>query len=377
MTEFHWFLPTLGDGRNVVNSLKIVAGAESARGKGRKADPYYLLQLARAAESAGFKGALLPTALNHDDTFVAAASIAHETRSLEYIIAFRAGLTLPSIVAQMTGTLQRSTGGRIRINITTGGNPGEQRAYGDFLDHDDRYRRTDEFLEVLEHFWRGQPFSHKGSFYQNELLTPIDFGARPPTYFTGSSEIAKDIAARHADAYLMYGEPPPVIKTRVAEMRERASHYGRHLRFGIFIHVIARDTEGEAFAEAERHLEAMDPKSIAAVQQNIAAMDSVGQARQTYLHGGNAGSVRSLLVYPNLWAGVGLIRGGGGTALLGSYAQVAERIEEYVDAGLDILIMNGYPALEEAYRVGELVLPLVRQGSPAAPQAAPSQTGTR
>jgi len=377
MTEFHWFLPTLGDGRNIVNSLKVVAGKGTPRGKVRQADPYYLVQLARAAEGAGFKGVLLPTALNHVDTFVAAASVAHETRTLEYIVAFRAGLTLPSVVAQMTSTLQQSTGGRIRLNITTGGNPAEQRAYGDFLEHDDRYRRTDEFLEVLEHFWKGAPFVHKGQFYQNELLTPVDYGTRPPTYFTGSSDIAKDIAARHADAYLMYGEPPPVIKTRVAEMRERASRYGRTLRFGIFIHIIARDTEEEAFAEAERHLEAMDPQSVAAVQKNLAAMDSVGQARQTQMHGGNARGARDLLIYPNLWAGVGLIRGGGGTALVGSYQQVAERIEEYVDAGLDILILNGYPALEEAYRVGELVLPLVKQGVPAESVSGQTLTAAR
>lgn len=355
--EFHWFLPTYGDGRNIVNSRRVSSRGDQLRARVRESDPYYLAQLARAAEQAGFAGVLLPTGFSSEDTFIITALVAQETRRLEYIVAFRAGMTLPSVTAQMTATLQRATGGRVRLNITTGGSTQDQRAYGDFLEHDDRYRRTDEFLTVLGHLWDGKPFDYKGNYFQSTVEKPSDFARRPTIYFAGSSEIAKDIAARHADVYLMYGEPPTAIRQRVQEMRQRAEKYGRVLHFGIFIHVITRDTEQEAHAEAERHLESMDRASIETVQRTLSAMDSVGQERVRSLHGGRFGSVRDLLVYPNVWAGVGLVRGGGGTALLGSYEQVAERIDEYADAGLDTMIFNGYPALEEAYRVGELVLP--------------------
>ncbi|MFG1343265.1 LLM class flavin-dependent oxidoreductase [Xanthobacter autotrophicus DSM 431] len=368
--DFHWFLPTYGDGRNIVNNLKVVPGSGSLHAKLRQSDPYYLVQIARAAEGAGFKGVLLPTGFSAEDTFVTAGLVAPHTRTLEYIIAFRAGLTLPAIAAQMTGTLQRATGNRIHLNITSGGSPADQRAYGDFLDHDDRYRRTDDFLSVLHQLWSGAPFTHEGPFYRSEVAQPGSFGAKPVVHFTGSSEIAKDIAARQADVYLMYGEPPPVLAQRVKEMRERAAAYGRTLRFGLFMHVIARETEEAAFAEAQRHLDTMDAESVARVQSNLRAMDSEGQARLFQLHHGRVGGVKDLIVYPNIWAGVGLIRGGGGTALLGSHAQVAERLEEYVDAGLETIILNGYPALEEAYRVGELILPLVRRSRAAAASAA-------
>lgn len=154
-------------------------------------------------------------------------------------------------------------------------------------------------------------------------------------------------------------EPPPVVRGRIAKMRERAAAYGRTLRFGAFMYVIARDTEAEARAEAARHLESMDPDLVAKVQAELGRLDSVGQARISGLHNGVVGGVEDLLVYPNVWAGIGLARGGGGTALLGSYGQVAERIEEYHAVGLDTLILSGYPALEEAFRMGEPVLPRV------------------
>ena len=358
--EFHWFLPTYGDGRNIIGTDRAGrTGEEGFYARVRESDPYYLVQLARAAEQAGFSGVLLPTGFSSEDTFITTAGVAQETRTLEFIVAFRAGLTLPGVTAQMTGTLQRATRGRVRLNITTGGSPADQRAYGDFLDHDERYRRTDDFLTVLDLLWRGEPFEYDGPYFRNTVENAVDYGVRPPVYFAGSSDVAKDIAARHADVYLMYGEPPPAIRTRVAEMRERAAAYGRTLKFGVFMHVITRETEREAHAEAARHLDTMSAEAVAATQKTLKAMDSVGQSRVRDLPGGRHGAVEDLLVHPNVWAGIGLVRGGGGTALLGSHAQVAERIEEYADAGLDTLILNGYPALEEAYRVGELVLPRV------------------
>jgi alkanesulfonate monooxygenase len=164
------------------------------------------------------------------------------------------------------------------------------------------------------------------------------------------------VAARFADTYLMWGEPPAAIAERVNRMETLSNDHGRKLRYGIRLHVIARETSAEAWAEADRLLAGMDPARIAAAQQRFAGMESVGQARMAALH---AGSVEGLEIAPNLWAGVGLVREGAGTALVGSYAEVAQRLSEYLDLGMDEFILSAWPHLEEARRVGEHVLPLV------------------
>ncbi|GAA1394351.1 hypothetical protein GCM10009662_04440 [Catellatospora coxensis] len=173
----------------------------------------------------------------------------------------------------------------------------------------------------------------------------------------GASAAAEQVAARLSDVYLMWGEPPAAIGERPARMRALAAEQGRTLRLGLRIHVIARPTAEQAWAEADRLLSGMDPARIAAAQQRFARMESVGQARMAALHGGRADG---LVIAPNLWAGVGLVREGAGTALVGSYAEVAERIGEYAALGVDEFILSAWPHLEEARRVGEHVLPLVR-----------------
>jgi alkanesulfonate monooxygenase len=211
---------------------------------------------------------------------------------------------------------------------------------------------------VLKLSWEGSPFDFKGEHYQVErggLGAPLD--PAPPVYFGGASPAAELVAARLADTYLMWGEPPAAIAERIGRMRALSQAQGRSLRYGIRLHVIARETADEAWAEADRLLAGMDPARIAAAQQRFAKMESVGQARMAALHGGNPDGLE---IAPNLWAGVGLVREGAGTALVGSYEEVAERLSEYVDLGMDEFILSAWPHLEEARRVGEHVLPLVR-----------------
>jgi alkanesulfonate monooxygenase len=356
--QLHWFLPTSGDGRGVTGG-GISRTDPSAQSAYRAPDIDYLAQVARAAEQQGFSGVLTPTGSGCEDAWLTTAALTRETQRLKFLVAFRPGALSPTLAAQMAATYQRLSRGRLLLNVVTGGDPAEQHKYGDWLTHDERYDRTDEFLSVVRGVWSGTPYDFEGTHYRvagASLMTPPD--PLPPLFFGGASEAAQRVAAKHVDTYLTWGEPPADVAARLDNVRKLAADEGRELTYGIRLHVIARDTAAEAWAETDRLLNAMDPAAIARAQQQFRASESVGQQRMAALH---QGSRESLEIYPNLWAGFGLIRGGAGTALVGSHEQVAERIEEYHALGLDHVILSGQPHLEECYQVGEGVLPLLRK----------------
>lgn len=353
----HWFLPTYGDGRQLVGGGHGV-GVGSAGGV-RPASIGYLTQVARAAEQVGFAGALTPTGAWCEDAWLTTAMLVAETERLKFLVAFRPGFVSPTLAAQMAATYQRHSGGRLLLNIVTGGEPAEQRAYGDFLDKDARYQRTAEFLHVVRALWRGEKVDLDGDHVRVEgaeldrLPDPV-----PPVYFGGSSPAALRVAAEHVDVYLTWGEPPSQVAEKIAAVRQLAAAHGRTVRFGIRLHVITRDTSAEAWAHAQALLDAIDPATIEQVQAGLARSESEGQRRMRALHGG---STTSLEIAPNLWAGVGLVRGGAGTALVGSHAEVADRIAEYHALGIEEFVLSGHPHLEEAWWVGEGVLPLLER----------------
>ncbi|MEU1123477.1 LLM class flavin-dependent oxidoreductase [Streptomyces sp. NPDC005899] len=351
---FHWFLPTNGDSRHVVGGGH--GTPATASGRDRPPTVGYLSQIARAAEDLGFAGALTPTGAWCEDAWLTTAMVAQHTERLKFLVAFRPGFVSPTLAAQMASTFQRQTGGRLLLNVVTGGESHEQRAYGDFLDKDARYRRTGEFLEVVRKLWTGDTVDLHGEHLRIEdarlarVPDPV-----PEVYFGGSSPIAGQVAARHADVYLTWGEPPAQVAEKVAWVRGLAASEGRTLRFGIRLHVIARDTSEQAWAEANRLLDGFAPETVASVQAGLARSESEGQRRMLALHGG--GNRDGLEIHPNLWAGIGLVRGGAGTALVGSHDEVADRIEEYAALGIGEFVLSGYPHLEEAYWFGEGVLP--------------------
>lgn len=350
--RFHWFLPTTGDGHHVRTAITTT---DTRRAADRPATVGYLTQVARAAEDAGFQAALTPVGAGCPDPWIVCGAIAQHTARLKLLVAFRPGFALPTLLAQQAQTFQDLTGGRLLLNVVTGGDPVEQRAYGDFLDHDARYARTEEFLHVLRRTWTGTPFDHHGDHYRVQgggLATPLD--PVPDLYFGGASPAAERVAARQADVALMWGEPPAAVAERATRLRALAAAQGRTLRLGIRLHVITRDTSAQAWAEADRLLKGMDPARIAAAQQRFARFDSVGQRRMVDLHGG---STRDLEISPGLWAGAGLVREGAGTALVGSHEEVAALLRQYADLGMEEFILSGWPHLEEAYRVGEHLLP--------------------
>lgn len=355
MLNFHWFLPTYGDSRYIVGGGHgLPAGAANGV---RSASLGYLGQVARAAEQLGFVGALTPTGAWCEDAWLTTSMLVAWTEHLRFLVAFRPGLLSPTLAAQMAATYQRHSDGRLLLNVVVGGEPHEQRAYGDFLGKDERYVRADEFLTVVRALWRGERVDHDGAHLRVEGAT---LGRSPhpppPIYFGGSSPAAGPVAARHADVYLTWGEPPAAVREKLAWIKSLAADEGRQLRLGIRLHVIARDRAHEAWTQAQRLLDALDPATIQAVQHGLRRSESIGQQRMVALHGGDK---NGLEIAPNLWAGVGLVRGGAGTALVGSHDEIADRIEEYHALGIDEFILSGHPHLEEAYWFGEGVLPLL------------------
>ncbi|MFJ3778916.1 LLM class flavin-dependent oxidoreductase [Streptomyces sp. NPDC090075] len=350
---FHWFLPTNGDSRNVVGGGH--GTLTTAAGRDRPPTVAYLSQIARAAEDLGFVGALTPTGAWCEDAWLTTAMVSQQSERLKFLVAFRPGAVSPTLAAQMASTFQRQTGGRLLLNVVVGGESHEQRAYGDFLDKDGRYRRADEFLHIVRALWEGKSVDLQGEHLQveNARLVPVPDSV-PEIYFGGSSPIGGEIAARHAEVYLTWGEPPAAVAEKIAWIRKLSAEQGRTPRFGIRLHVITRDTAEQAWAEANRLLDGFDPQTVRSVQDGLARSESEGQRRMLELHGG---SRDGLEIHPNLWAGIGLVRGGAGTALVGSHQEVAERIEEYHALGIDEFVLSGYPHLEEAYWFGEGVLP--------------------
>ena len=354
--DFHWFLPTNGDSRDIVGGGHGVP--VGAAGGVRPLTIGYLGQIARSAEQLGFVGALTPTGAWCEDAWLTTAMLTEATERLKFLVAFRPGLISPTLSAQMASTFQRLSRGRLLLNVVTGGESGEQRSYGDFLTKDDRYARADEFLAITRALWRGETVTHQGTHLHVEkaklsrLPDPV-----PQIYFGGSSAAAGPVAVRHSDVYLTWGEPPAQVRRKLDWIRGLG---GGHLRFGIRLHVITRDTAEQAWAEADRLLQGISAADIAKVQAGLRASESEGQRRMLELNGG---SRDGLEVSPNLWAGVGLVRGGAGTALVGSHREVADRIAEYAGLGITEFILSGYPHLEEAYWFGEGVLPeLARRG---------------
>lgn len=358
----HWFLPTGGDARDVI---------ASADGFGvRPPSVDYLTEVALAAERAGFEAMLTPCGTGCEDSWITTAHLVARTTRIKFLVAFRPGLLSPTLAAQMASTYQRMSGGRLAVNIVTGAEPTELGRFGDWADKETRYERTGEFLSVMrsalaagpEHPTDGIAFD--GTHYRivgartRAVPDPI-----PEIWFGGASAPAEQVAADWADVYLTWGEPPEMVRPRLERMAALSASAGRSLRVGIRFHVIARPTADEAWAEADRLQAAMDPEAIAAAQTDFSSTQSEGQRRMASLHEGfDAGAgARSLEIYPNVWAGIGLVRGGAGTAFVGSFEEVADRIEEYAALGLTEFILSGYPHLEEAAWFGEGVMPILRE----------------
>ncbi len=318
MIDLAWYCPSEGDGRHL-----------GTRAPERSPTFDYLLRVTRAAERSGAREILIPTGAVNDsfapDAFFAeswttSAALAARTRSIRLIVALNPAGISAALAAHQAETLERIAPGRIAINLVAGGGPHD--GYGhEPLEHTERYQRLEALAVALRARFAG------------------------PLYLGGASDQAMALAARVVDTYLMWGEPPDQIAARVDQMRRLAN---RSLRFGLRIHIIARRSEREARAAAAELLAAATVQADRS--DEYSGFDSVGQSRMNAIP-----ADRDDWVAPGLWAGIRAVRGGAGTALVGSYTQVADWLRRYREAGIDMVIASGYPHLEEVRRVGQRV----------------------
>lgn len=345
--DFLWFIPSSGDGSYL--------GTDDLT---RPADPGYFREIATAADRLGYSGVLIPTGVACEESFVLAANLAAYTENLKFLVAIRPGTASPAYYARLASTLDRVSNGRLLLNIVVGGSQQELAGDGIFLPHDTRYDHAEEFFRVFNelistghsHLDGKYITAHNATLGLPPVQTP-----RPPLYFGGSSDAAIDFAGSHIEKYLTWGEPPAQVAEKIARVRAAAAAKGREVSFGIRLHFIVRETDDEAWEAADRLISRLSDEAIEAAQSVFRNQsDSVGQARMTALHNGRRDRLE---VSPNLWAGIGLVRSGAGTALVGSPKTVAARLKEYQDLGIDTVVASGYPHLEEAYRVSELLFP--------------------
>jgi len=345
-----WFLPTSGDGRYL-----------GSKEGWRASDFGYIREIAAAADRLGFGGVLLPTGPACMDAWTVASALAPLTERLKFLIALRPGVLSPANAARQAVAFDQISGGRLLLNVVTGGNPTDLEADGLFLSHDERYAQTAEFLKIWRALVSGDAIDFHGEHLRSRSATPLPFPPvqkpYPPLYFGGSSDAGIEVAAEHVDYYLTWGEPPAQVAEKFAQVRAAAARRGRTVKFGLRIHLIVRETEAEAWDAADRLISRISDDTIKAAQARTGLVsESEGQRRMAALHGYRRDALE---VAPNLWAGVGLVREGAGTALVGDPATVAERLREYQDLGVDTVIASGYPHLEEAYRVAELLFPVL------------------
>jgi alkanesulfonate monooxygenase len=345
----------------------------------RQLDWTYLRQIASAVDHLDYSGALFATGVH--DTWVLASTLARETEKMRFLIAVHPPLISPVLAAKMAATFDQFSNGRTILNIVAG-DANTLKANGVPLDHRDRYAYTSEWVKVWRRVLSGETVDFDGEFLKVENgrvpLRPVQ-RPTPPLWFGGASPEALESAAENIDTYLSWGEPPEATAERIKQVKELAAKHGREdrLRFGIRLYIVTRDTDEAAWAATRDLLDHMDPESVGRMQGMFGRSDSVGQQRMAALHGGRVpDDVRDLEIYPNLWAGLGLVRPGPGTAIVGSPETVLETIQQYRDAGIETFIVSGFPLLEEAYRISETILPhlpvvhdLNRHDRPADPAA--------
>ena len=330
-------------------------------------DPDYIAEFSQAHEVSGFDKVLIGYSSATAEGFGVAGYAASQTKTLGFLIAHRPGFVVPTLAARQAATLDQLTKGRIAMHIISGGSDLEQRRDGDWIDHDARYRRTDEFMEIMRRVWTDtSPFDYDGEFYRLEQnLSEVRTFQQPsvPLYFGGASDIAKEVGAKRADVYALWGEPLESIKGQISDIRERAAgKYGRTIKFSVSVRPILGYTEGEAWERARGILDR--------VKSSVG--DTIGIGKPARLQ--SEGSQRLLdfaaqgdVHDQRLWMPIAATTGAAGntTALVGTAEQVAESLLAYHKVGADAFIIRGFDPMQDTIDWGKELIPRVRDGAAA------------
>ena len=329
-------------------------------------DPDYILDFARTHEAAGFDMVLTGYSSSTPDGFEVAGYAAAHTDRLGYLIAHRPGFVAPTLAARKAATLDQLTNGRIALHVITGGNDVEQRQDGDWLDHDARYRRTDEYLSVVRRIWtEREPFDHEGEFYRlQDAYSQARCRQQPhvPLFFGGASDIALDVASRRADLFALWGEPRASIAQRIADVKSRVAAAGRdpsEIRFSLSARPILADTEAQAWQRAEQILSRVKQATAGRITPGVPTRPQ-SEGAWRLLRFAAEGNVHD----ERLWMPIAAASGASGstTCLVGTPRQVADSLLAYYDLGCAAFIIRGFDPLADAAEYGRELIPLVREG---------------
>jgi alkanesulfonate monooxygenase len=348
--RFHWRLPYAGESSGIARADQLTAA------KIGLPDPNMQTYFCQKAEEAGIDSLLLDFGFAKPDPMLLAARLGQETQKIKFIIAYRSGLFAPTMFVQQVNTLSALINGRLLLNIVAGYSPEEQRAYGDFLSHDERYERTDEFLAICRSFWsQNSDVNFKGKYYNIEkgmLKTPFvsDERACPEIMIGGGSEQARNLAMRQGTCWVQLAEAPEKMKAAISATSQQG------IEVGLRLWVIARPTREEAMRAAHAIVE--DEDISARRQQSekdfMAKTDSVSFKAAYEREGAE-------WLTPNLWTGAVHVHGPTAISLVGSAEEVAESFMEYKAMGVSQFILAGWPKLDEMVYFGQSVLPLIRK----------------
>ncbi|PEH80549.1 LLM class flavin-dependent oxidoreductase [Burkholderia gladioli] len=324
-------------------------------------DRDYVRAFAQAHEQAGFDRILVPHHSTGPSATLTISYAAAVTERVNFMLAHRPGFTEPTLAARQIATLDQFSGGRLGVHFISGGSDSEQQRDGDFLDHDQRYARTDEYLGILRRIWtEDRPFDHEGTYYRfRQGFSEVKPAQRPhvPIYFGGASAAALEVAAKHADIYALWGESLDQVRELTGRVRAAAAAQGRQIRFSVSFRPILAATEDAAWDRARRIL-AETRRLREAAGLGVGSPQQSEGARRLL-----AAAERGSRVDKRLWTEIAQLSGGrsNSTALVGTPEQVADALADYYDIGVSTFLIRGFDPLEDAIDYGRELIPRVRE----------------
>lgn len=353
------------DQLEIIGLVSTQYGSETHAQTGPVIDKSYVGAIALAHENAKFDRVLIGYSSASPDGFQVAAYAATKTERLKFLLAHRPGFVAPTLAARQLATLDHFTDGRLAVHIITGGSDDEQARDGDFLSKDERYARTDEYLDIVKKTWTSStPFDHEGKYYR---LRDNVSGVRPlqqphlPVFFGGSSDAAIRVAGKHADVYALWGETLEGVRETLQRVKAAAAEHGREdkIRFSLSLRPILARTEEEAWDRAKRILAEAQALREGGALPFFRRSKSQAVGSQRLLNTAGGGAVRD----KRLWTEIAQLTGaqGNSTSLVGTPEQVVESLLDYYDLGVTKFLFRGFDPLEDAIDYGRHLLPLFRQ----------------